>query len=343
MEVDPRARLSYAWFYILGFRELLGRGNVTWSTRWRGELPPAGVHSHDQYVALVLHFGGSSRKVIVDFRDLVAFDEVAYDWSDLYCKVNLDSGDTGRPKVIPLGPGFGVGPRPHERAPVRAVTLGASAHLRDRRAGLGAASPSAAKVLRDVARWQTLPDLAAYRARPAGSDRVFYAASLWGDAASMPSTDPERAAFMRAARASCGDGFQGGLVGGSPADRAQYPDLLLDHPIRRRDWIDQTAASAMAFNNPAVWGCLGWKLGQYLALGKAIISTPLENVLPEPLEHGRNVHLVGSVEEIPAAIDRIRTDDDYRLELERGALAYWHRWLAPTVVAARILAAAESS
>lgn len=334
--------MSYAWFYILGFRELLGPGHVTWSTRWRRELPPAGVHSHDQYVAMVLHLGGRSRRVIVDYRDLVAFDEVAYDWSDLYCKVNLDSGDTGRPKVMPLGPGFGVGPSPHERAPVRTLMMGAAAHLADRRDGPGAHSPSAAKVLRDVARWQTLPALGAYRARPAGSDQVFYAASLWGDAASMPSTDPERAAFMRAARASYGEGFRGGFVGGSPADRARYPDLLLDHPVRRRNWIDLTASSSMSFNNPAVWGCLGWKLGQYLALGKAVISTRLENVLPEPLEHGRNVHLVGDVEEIPAAIEHIRTDDDYRLGLERGALSYWRRWLAPRVVAARILAAAEA-
>lgn len=343
VEVDPRARLPYAWFYVHGFRALLGSAQVTWSTRWREQLPPAGAHSHDQYAAMVLDMGGTRRRVVVDFRDLVEFDEVAYEWADVYGKVNLAAADAARPKVLPLGPGFGVGPRLAERADARAFALGAMAHRADRRAGYRVESPPAAALIRDYGRWQTLPSLDSYRAAPAGTEQLFYAAKLWSHASTTSETDPERAAFMRAAKVIYGNGFSGGFVGGSAADRARYADLLLNRPVRRHAWIERTIASTVAFNNAAVWGCLGWKLGQYLALGKAIISTPLHNVLPEPLIHGRHLHVVGDPDEFPAAIEHLRTDGNYRRELERGALSYWHRWLAPKVVAARILTAAEST
>ena len=46
---------------------------------------------------------------------------------------------------------------------------------------------------------------------------------------------------------------------------------------------ERTARSAVVFNCPAVHGCLGWKLGEYLTLRKAIISTDLGRRLPAPL------------------------------------------------------------
>ena len=38
------------------------------------------------------------------------------------------------------------------------------------------------------------------------------------------------------------------------------------------EWISKTKQSAIVFNTPAFWSCHGWKLGEYLAMGKCIIS-----------------------------------------------------------------------
>ena len=55
-----------------------------------------------------------------------------------------------------------------------------------------------------------------------------------------------------------------------------------------------------------------WDLGEYLALGKAIISTPLFNDLPAPLTHGINIHFVeNDVDSIKEAVSYIIANPDY--------------------------------
>lgn len=292
---------------------------------------------------MVLDMGGTRRRVVVDFRDLVEFDEVAY--SGPMCTARL----TSRPPTLPGRRCSPSGPasvwardwrsaRMHEPLPWvrwRTAPIAVPVTVSSRRRAAALSSGTTA-VGRPCLRWiLTAPP----RPGPSNCSTPQTGAMRRPPARPTPSGPPS---CVRR-RSSTGNGFSGGFVGGSAADRARYADLLLNRPVRRHAWIERTIASTVAFNNAAVWGCLGWKLGQYLALGKAIISTPLHNVLPEPLIHGRHLHVVGDPDEFPAAIEHLRTDGNYRRELERGALSYWHRWLAPKVVAARILTAAEST
>lgn len=92
-------------------------------------------------------------------------------------------------------------------------------------------------------------------------------------------------------------------------------------------WMEKTKQSILVFNTPAFWNCHGWKLGEYLALGKAIISVPLFNDMPAPLIHGENIHFVENDEnKIKEAIELIINNNEYRLKLEKGALAYWEKY-----------------
>ena len=85
-------------------------------------------------------------------------------------------------------------------------------------------------------------------------------------------------------------------------------------------------------------GCLGWKLGEYLALGKAIISTPIQRQLPADLEHGTHIHVVdGSEDSIRDAIQRITCDGAYRLRLEVNSRAYFDRYVNPQSAIERLV------
>ena len=96
------------------------------------------------------------------------------------------------------------------------------------------------------------------------------------------------------------------------------------------EFIAKLQRSAASFIVPGVHDCLTWRLGQSLALGKAIIATPLARAMPVPLEHGRNVHLVdGSEAAIQDALQKICGDAAYRRQLEREARSYYERYLAP--------------
>lgn len=56
-----------------------------------------------------------------------------------------------------------------------------------------------------------------------------------------------------------------------------------------------------------------------------------------PLEHGKHVHFVNSVEEIYDAVVKINSDAQYRKRLEDGARRYYEKWVAPEIVIQRLL------
>ena len=68
--------------------------------------------------------------------------------------------------------------------------------------------------------------------------------------ASTRAPNAERELFMRAVEVT-------GL---------RHDTWLSDTRISLPDYLEETGRSTVAFNSPAVHGCLGWKLGEYLAL-----------------------------------------------------------------------------
>jgi glycosyltransferase involved in cell wall biosynthesis len=88
----------------------------------------------------------------------------------------------------------------------------------------------------------------------------------------------------------------------------------------------------MVFNTPSVHNCHGWKLGEYLAMGKAIISTPISNELPEELKHGENIHIIQTTRELENAVSLLLTDKDYREKLSRGASTYYSKYASPELI-----------
>ena len=175
----------------------------------------------------------------------------------------------------------------------------------------------------------------AYAPRPSDADYVFFTAWPW---AKHGDVNPPRIRFIEACRRAPGLTFEGGFV---PRRRNDVPEVLPYTATARTslpEYLAKVGRSAVAFNNPAVHGCLGWKLGEYLAMGKAIVSLPLDRVLPAPLEHGVHLHVVdGSPEALDEAISRLRTDHAYRVTLERNARQWYDEHLAPHRLAARAL------
>ena len=100
---------------------------------------------------------------------------------------------------------------------------------------------------------------------------------------------------------------------------SEFKELIIKKRVSLTEYIQKTIQSAFVFNTPAVHNCHGWKLGQYLAMNKAIISMPFVNSLPEDMEHGKNIHFVSDISGLDEAVTKLLNDDDYRKELEIGA------------------------
>lgn len=240
----------------------------------------------------------------------VGTDQDMLEWCDKYFAVNLTHDDLYTSnKITPLGPLFGIKSWGMMSSLIRAVhaTL----------AGLHWRSALAQSRFQRLAR---LPLDAYTPAGPSAGDYVFSAARRW--APRHPKADVPREKFFRALGRSNVE-FEGGFL----HDRLSLTEYICR--IRR---------SSLTFNCPAVHGCLGWKLGEFLALGKAIISTPISRVLPARLVHGRHVHFVPDDENAMfEAIEQILEDHRYRRRLEQGAREWYLEHISPPALTRRLV------
>jgi len=177
---------------------------------------------------------------------------------------------------------------------------------------------------------------------------IFHASTLWYDKGTHATTNRYRGDFLEVCR-EAGLTIEGGLyyLTGESVTKEfpqyttyleEYKDFLYTERISMDDYLKKTQQSVLVFNTPSVCSCHGWKLPEYLCMGKAIVSVPLTRELPgEGLVHGRHIHIVNSKEEMLAAVKKISTDADYRHQLEHGAREYFEKYLAPPAVVSRII------
>lgn len=321
IELYPEFLPIYYSFYLRGLIDLFGKDSLHFSTQ--------------NFIHVKPHLGLriDNKTVYVSADDFTFYNQVALERCDVYAKVNLSKADIPPNqvnKLIPIGPSFGV------RCFGLAEGLIFAAHAI-------ATSPASFKkplqfikgfVIQAVKR---LP-ITAYVPEPSDPGYIFASGSLWHIS---NVTNEYRSYFFRAAQAQPGIRFEGGFVS-RPNSPPGY-DSLLGRKYTLAEYLERTKHSAVVFNTPALHGCHGWKLGEFLALGKAIISTPLSRELPAPLVHGEHIHFVEpTIEAISEAIRMIRNDDGYRHHLETNARSYYDTYLTPQTVIRRIMARLEA-
>lgn len=319
VRVDPRLNPLYGGYYVCGLRERFEAASIAFAA-----LAPSGFERR----GVAFEVRSPALRAYIDPGDDDGFDEAALRWCDVYAKVSLNPerpAPFDRDKVMAAGPGFGV----------RAWSSFGALDLlcRDLAAGPAArCEPSRFAMWR--AHFERL-GLDAYRPRPSDDKYVFSLSSTW---APEDACNRERAEFVRAARAVPGVRFEGGFAPPSRADVPETRDLTVARRSPLPEYLEKTARSTVVLNTPAVLDCHGWKLGEFLALGKAIVSTPLSRDLPAPLEHGVHLHVVAPERaSMKAAIAKVCGDPAYRQRLEANAREYFVRYLAPGAVVDRIL------
>jgi len=329
--IHPDFDPLYYGFYVEGLRRLFGRGSVRVGMR---AFPGAAARSTGGKLTMrmVVEKDGATHRIAVEADDMLRYDPMTVEWAEHVGKVNYAASQVPAAlagRVIALGPSFAIAAwRGVDVARWAAGALVAPLPLARRRQLAG-------NYLRQAL--LRVP-IDAYRPRASEADYLFFAAKGWLRNAEV---NPPRAIFMRVARSRPGLRFEGGFVPTSEGSPPELAPLMAPRPYKMAEYLERTARSVVAFNTPAVHDCLGWKLGEFLALGKAIVSVPLKRELPEPLVHGKDIHFVdGDEDSMAAALDLLRRDHSYRQHLERNARAYYDKLLAPEVVTRRLLVAA---
>lgn len=319
--VHPLMSPRYYGFYLSGLEEQYGSARLSTKSFPKMIDPKSGM-------AAILPGG---RKIYIAANDHAWVDAEFVNWADVVAQVNVDPMSTYPANVLPIGPGFGT-PWNSTRALVVFVL----------RSGLMTRPERAPAMLRDYLHAQSeRAPLGQYVPGVSSSNEIYFIANYWqnADAANL-----RRLRFVQAAASNSHASFSGGFWSNALLPE-EYRPFQLTNRVDHRDYLRRIKRSAVVFNTPAVHDCLGWKLGEYLALGKAIISTPLGRVMPGDFISGEQIHIVTDDSEAAFgdAVELLLSDRPYREHLERSARRYWEEYLTPVRVVQRIAAASASS
>lgn len=341
--IDPRSSYSYSSFYLLGLKQCFGKDQISYCLR-----PFKGLADPGNNLRFIIVSGENRKNIYIQADDSNRISEPDYEWCEVYGSVNANfklNPKESYPKLVSLAPSFGVR---NEKSFLLASgrwiihfiqTLRTVIQREEWNATLQRNESSGFKNVkhffsRRYKSWKNRLPLSAYTTDVQSEDSyIFFLSTLWYSDEYNKNDETvnlARARFIRACRSIGSLTFEGGLVGEKTLSNKDFHDLAIQERIPFPIWLEKTKRSTLVFNTPAFWGCHGWKLGEYLALGKCIISTPLINDLPHPLVHGLNVHFVENTEHsMVKAIEYILSHPDYRHALEAGARSYWEEFGTP--------------
>lgn len=341
--VDPRSDYAYSSFYVYGLIQFAGNDNVKYSVR---EFK--GISNPSSNLRFIIQNGEIRKKYSIQTNDSYQINDSDYAWCDIYGCVNTNFTHYPRErfcKLVSLAPSFAIRIESSALAvivkawwrmiPILPYVLSGKEWNKDKQI----MERRPLRLIkhyfsRQYKTWRNRLPISVYSDNVDTVDNyVFFLSTLWYNNEwnnNDQGVNLRRAYFIRACKAINICRFEGGLLGDKYSSNQLFEDVVTFQRVSFPEWIEKTKQSSLVFNTPAFWDCHGWKLGEYLALGKCIISTPLSNDLPHPLEHGVNIHYVDASESsMKNAIEYILSHPEYRHKLERGAREYWEKYGDP--------------
>ena len=335
--VDPRIRFNYATYYIKGIEEITGQ-QIQFAIEPFKEISCKNLADYFSGVPIVV----DGKKIFIDYCDYDYILDDRYNWCDVYAKVNCTEQQLlERPKLLAIGPGFGI----QLYSPIKTFIKG----WKNYRLCKIFFSISFKRYISDyIYSFVRRRKIELYEKQDENINKnyVFHASILWNKRLQDQTTNAQRAAFLKTCK-EAGLQVDGGLVylknsGGELKNYAKYKtkykDFLIEKRINPDEYIEKTKQSLCAFNAPSVGLCHGWKLAEYLCMGKAIISVPSTRALPAPIE---GMRIVNNPAELKEAIEEIRSNETLRKDMERASREYYEKWLEPKAVMERMIKAAN--
>ena len=321
--VDPQTEVDYSAFYIEGLYEIYGEKNIEFNLKYFKNL-----HDTKKFRFVTIEEEVFS-KYVIDWGDDCQIDDEDYDWCDYYGKININLKKTPvcyYKKIRSIAPGFGIRIWGKYESAFYSI-----ANLVNSKTQLSHIRKFVSKYYKQ---YNNLT-LDYYVRQLSKKNYIYSLNTLWNSNEWINNDDTVnqyRANFINACRSLSMIYFEGGFVYGNVRnDNPKFSSMIVNSPwIPKEEYVKKIKESLLVFNTPAWALCHGWKLGEYLAMGKAIISTPILNELPAPLEHGKHIHIVsGEESEIKDAVELLIQNKEYRNYLETNAYEYYQKYASP--------------
>lgn len=256
------------------------------------------------------------------------WDEGLLNWCDVYAKRNINPLHPApvQHKVIP----FGLNWLCHSRHSAMAVMMAMASNL-----------PRASKEeWREIYCYLAAPHWRAFEHRPdqAVEDTILFQTRVWEhhDAPGDETVNERRVSLLRALRREFGDRVRGGIVN-TPFARQHYPDLITDQQCRQPQYIRWAKIPLIGVYSRGLYDSLAYKMAEFLAASKCIVSEPIINELVEPLD---SISVYRTEDECLAFCDRLLGDKSLAEYNRRQSWDYYQRLVRPQAGIANLLSRA---
>jgi hypothetical protein len=186
-----------------------------------------------------------------------------------------------------------------------------------------------------ISNFMLSPNYSAYEQPPshAVEPAVLFQTRLWepGSAGTdnMAELNEERAGLVRLLKKELGSQFQGGLIP-TPYARTHYPDLLTVESCNRLQYIQTGKRALIGIYTRGIHHSLAFKLAEYLASSKCIVSTDFRHELPSPLIPDVHYLSFDTAESCLEQCIRLLKDRDLADRMRQSNWTYYQNEVHPT-------------
>jgi hypothetical protein len=147
-----------------------------------------------------------------------------------------------------------------------------------------------------------------------------------------------RASCIEALRREFGSDFLGGFERTDYAVR-NYGELLLhdDEISLKENYVKLLEAYPICVSTEGLHRSIGWKMGEYVAFSKSIVSERLTHELPGEFQEGQNFLGFDTADECVDTARRLFSDAGLRVQIMKNNYNYYKQYVEPSQVVRRTL------
>jgi glycosyltransferase involved in cell wall biosynthesis len=319
------SNVYYDSYYIKGLKEYFEVDQVHFNVT---KFPKFGFY---HAMSIIVKYEDREIKICIDSFDDDEIRKAELDWCDYYGKANFNKSKIPTEnscKVKAIGPGFGIKiwnlPQTIVIALINYFRFRKVIRVKERKLYL----------LNYLAQYKRLP-LEDYfiplKENQKKGNYIFFISSIWKKEFS---TNSFRSNFIKSCLNIKTLNFEGGFAPRKDKYHFDFDEIIVEKRYEFKEYIKKTKQSYLVFNTPAVSNCHGWKLAEFFAIGKAIISTKFHNEMPIELIDGKDILFlkVGDVSEIKNKINFLFENPDLQIQLETNSKQYFLENLMPKKV-----------
>lgn len=139
-----------------------------------------------------------------------------------------------------------------------------------------------------------------------------------------------------------GNRFFGGLF---PNKKSKmHPDLVLSrYETLKVNYINRLKSSTICIATTGLHDSIGWKMAEYVAASKCIVSEPLRYELPGNFNAGENYLEYTDARTLLLAVDKLMNDSVLRFNMQMNNYKYYNHYLRPDSLMLNVISTVKNN